>query len=152
LRPYQHPPKRHNLPLGLGGGGGRIQSGAERKGQECKYHEVDDDDDNNGKGGEHGKSINDSISEHKCIVTSNIIYSTTVSISINNNCSSVSATRLQKLTELRDSLNLTKNKAVILFLWGGKTRCALIATPNVDNAKAKLQVTCNSYAERNSSI
>jgi hypothetical protein len=24
LRPYQHPPKRHNLPLGLGGGGGRI--------------------------------------------------------------------------------------------------------------------------------
>jgi hypothetical protein len=46
-----------------------------------------------------------------------------------------------------------------VFLWGGITRCALIATSNVDNAnirqkkaKAKLQATCNSYAERNSSI
>jgi hypothetical protein len=74
LRPYQQPPKRHNLPLGLGGGGGRIQSGAERKGQGCNYHEVDDDNDNNGKGRKQGKSINDSISEHKCILTSYIIY------------------------------------------------------------------------------
>ncbi len=72
LRPYPPPKKRHNLPLGLGGGGGRIQSGAERKGWGCDYHEVDDDDDNDdddGKGGKQGKSINDSISEYKCIVT-----------------------------------------------------------------------------------
>ncbi len=41
-----------------------------------------------------GKRINDSISEHKCIVTSNIIYSITVIIPINNNCSSVFVTRL----------------------------------------------------------
>jgi hypothetical protein len=31
---------------------------------------VDDDDDDDGKGGKQGKSINDSISEHKCILTS----------------------------------------------------------------------------------
>ncbi len=37
------------------------------------------------RGGSKGKSINDSISEHKCIVTSNIIYSITVIIPINNN-------------------------------------------------------------------
>ncbi len=30
---------------------------------------MDDDDDDNGEGGKHGKSINDSISEHKCILT-----------------------------------------------------------------------------------
>ncbi len=52
-------PKRHNLPLGLGGGGGRIQSGAERKGGRCNYHEVDNDNDDNdgdgdGRGGEQG--------------------------------------------------------------------------------------------------
>ncbi len=86
LHPYQHPPKRHNLPLGLGGEGGRIQSVAERKGRGCNYHEVDDDNDDDGKGGKQGKSINDSISEHKCIVTSNIIYSITVILPINNNC------------------------------------------------------------------
>ncbi len=50
----------------------------ERKGWGQDYHEVDDDDDDNGKGGKQGKSINDSISEHKCIVTSNIIYSITI--------------------------------------------------------------------------
>jgi hypothetical protein len=55
LRPYQQPPKRHNLPLGLGGGGGRIRSGTERKGIECNYHEVENDDDDNGKGGKQGK-------------------------------------------------------------------------------------------------
>ncbi len=49
------PPQRRNLPLGLGGGGGRIQSGAERKGRGCDYHEVDDDEDNDGKGGKQGK-------------------------------------------------------------------------------------------------
>ncbi len=38
------------------------------------------------RGGSKGKSINDNISEHKCIVTSNIIYSITVIIPINNNC------------------------------------------------------------------
>jgi hypothetical protein len=32
------------------------------------------------KGGSKGKSINDSILEHKCIITSNIIYSITVII------------------------------------------------------------------------
>ncbi len=31
------------------------------------------------RGGSKGKSINDSISEHKCIVTSNIIYSSLLS-------------------------------------------------------------------------
>jgi hypothetical protein len=45
------------------------------------------------RGGSKGKSINDSISKHKCIVTSNIIYSITVIIPINNNCSSVSITK-----------------------------------------------------------
>jgi hypothetical protein len=45
----------------------------ERKGRGINYHEVDNDDNNDGKGGEQGKSINDSISEHKCIITSNII-------------------------------------------------------------------------------
>ncbi len=59
------------------------------------------------RGGSKGKSINDSISEHKCIVTSNIIYSIPVIIPINKNCSSISVTRLQVLTELRDSLNLS---------------------------------------------
>ncbi len=54
------------------------------KGWGCDYHEVDDDDDDDGKGGSKGKSISDSISEHKCIVTSNIIYSITVIIPINN--------------------------------------------------------------------
>jgi hypothetical protein len=34
------------------------------------------------RGGSKGKSINDSMSEHKCIVTSNIIYSITVIIII----------------------------------------------------------------------
>ncbi len=55
---YQPPPKRHNLPVGLGGGDGRIPSGAERKSWGCNYHEVDDDDDDdddNGKGGKQGK-------------------------------------------------------------------------------------------------
>jgi hypothetical protein len=37
-------------------------------------------------GGSKGKSINDCISEHKCIVTSNITYSITVIIPMNNNC------------------------------------------------------------------
>jgi hypothetical protein len=51
------------------------------------------------RGGSKGKSINDSISEHKSIVTSNIIYSINVIIPINNNCRSVSITILQVLTE-----------------------------------------------------
>jgi hypothetical protein len=38
------------------------------------------------RGRSKGKSINDSILEHKCMVTSNIIYSITVIIPINNNC------------------------------------------------------------------
>ncbi len=49
-----------------------------RAGEGRDYHEVDDDDDNNCKGGKHGKVINDSISEHKCILFSNIIYSITI--------------------------------------------------------------------------
>jgi hypothetical protein len=56
--PCQPSPKRHNLPLGSGGGGGRIRYGAERKGRGCNYHEVDDDDDDNnddGKGWKQGK-------------------------------------------------------------------------------------------------
>jgi hypothetical protein len=32
-------------------------------------YEVDNDNDDDGKGGSQGKSINDSISERKCIVT-----------------------------------------------------------------------------------
>jgi hypothetical protein len=99
MRPYQPPQKRHNLPLELGGGGGRIQSGMERKARGQDYHEVDNDDDDNGKGWKQGKSINDSISEHKCILTSNIIYFITIYHTMNNNCSSVSVTRLQVLTE-----------------------------------------------------
>ncbi len=95
-RPYQQPPKKTHLPLGLGGGGGRIRSGAERKGQGRDLNKVDDDDDNNGKGGKQWKSINDSISEHKCILTSNTIYSFTIFIiSMNNNCSSVSVTTVK---------------------------------------------------------
>jgi hypothetical protein len=38
------------------------------------------------RGGSKEKSINDSNLEHKCILTSNIIYSITVIIPINNNC------------------------------------------------------------------
>jgi hypothetical protein len=38
------------------------------------------------RGGSRGRIINDSISEHKCIVTSNIIYFITIIIPINNNC------------------------------------------------------------------
>ncbi len=38
---------------------------------------MDGDNNNNGKGGKQGKSINDSISEHKCTLTSNIIYTIT---------------------------------------------------------------------------
>ncbi len=64
--PLSTPPKRYNLPLGLGGGVGRIQSGAERKGWGCNYHEVNDDNDDNnddgGSKGSKGRSINDSIS------------------------------------------------------------------------------------------
>ncbi len=39
---------------------------------------MDDDDDDDGEGGKQGKSINDSISEHKFILTRNIIYSFTI--------------------------------------------------------------------------
>jgi hypothetical protein len=53
----------------------------ERKGQRQVYHEVDNIDNDDGKGGEQGKSINDSISEYKCILTSNIIYSITTYLS-----------------------------------------------------------------------
>jgi hypothetical protein len=56
--PYHPPPKRHNLPLGLGGGVGRIQYGAERKGRGCDNHKVDDDDDgddDDDKGRKQGK-------------------------------------------------------------------------------------------------
>ncbi len=52
LCPYQPPQKRHNLPLGLEGGDGRIQSGAGRKGRGCNYHEVDNDDDDDDDNGE----------------------------------------------------------------------------------------------------
>ena len=57
-----------------------------------------------------GKSIYDSMSEPKCIVSSNIIYSITVyHTNKQNSCSSVSVTRLKVLnTELRDSLNLNE--------------------------------------------
>jgi hypothetical protein len=47
LCPNHPPPNRHYLPLGLEGGGGRIRSGAERNGQGCDYHEVDNDDEDN---------------------------------------------------------------------------------------------------------
>jgi hypothetical protein len=47
----------------------------ERKGQGQDYNEVDNDDNDNGKEGKQGQNINDSFSEHKCILTSNIIYS-----------------------------------------------------------------------------
>jgi hypothetical protein len=41
-----------------------------------------------------------------------------------------------------DSFGRNRNPAGIwrnpeVFLWGGKTRCALIATPNVDNANRR---------------
>ncbi len=52
----------------------------ERKGQGQDYHELDDDDKDNGKGEKQGKSINDSISEHRCILTSYIIYSISLDI------------------------------------------------------------------------
>ncbi len=48
------------------------------------------------RGGSKGKSINDSISEHECIVTSNIIYSITIYTNkLNNNFSSVSVTTIE---------------------------------------------------------
>jgi hypothetical protein len=53
--PTNPPPQRRDLPLGLWGGGGRIQSGAERKGRGCDYHDVDNDNDDNGKGGKQRK-------------------------------------------------------------------------------------------------
>jgi hypothetical protein len=53
--PYHSLPKRHTLPLELGGGGGRILSGAERKGRGCNYHEVDNDnDEDHDNGGDKG--------------------------------------------------------------------------------------------------
>jgi hypothetical protein len=54
--PLPTPPKRYNLPLRLGGWGGKIPSGAERKGRGCNYHDVDDDEDDDGKGGKQGKN------------------------------------------------------------------------------------------------
>jgi hypothetical protein len=91
--PLSTPPKRYNLMLGLGGGGGRIRSSAERKGQrqECNFHEVDDDndednDDGGGKGGSEERNINDSISL-KCIVT--LFTLSLYFIPINKNFSSV---------------------------------------------------------------
>ncbi len=41
----------------------------ERKGQGQDYHEVEDDSNHDDKGGKQGKSVNDSISEHKCMLT-----------------------------------------------------------------------------------
>ncbi len=52
MEPLPTPPKKTQSAVGLGGGGGRIQSVAERKGWGCDYHEVDDDNDEDGKGGE----------------------------------------------------------------------------------------------------
>jgi hypothetical protein len=43
--------------LGLGGGGGRIQSDAEKKGRGCDYHEVDNDKVDDVKKGKQGKKI-----------------------------------------------------------------------------------------------
>ena len=48
------PPQKTQSAVGIGGRGGRIRSGFERKGRGCDYHEVDnddDDDDDDGKGG-----------------------------------------------------------------------------------------------------
>ncbi len=59
------------------------------------------------RGESKGKGINDSISEHKFIVLVTLFTLSLFIIPINNNCSSVSVTRLQEVpTELRDSLNL----------------------------------------------
>jgi hypothetical protein len=59
---------------------------------------------------------------------SNIIYSITVIISINNNFSSVSVTRLQVLTELQDSLNLNTYVFMFLLFLEDKPRGALPLT------------------------
>jgi hypothetical protein len=63
--PLPTPSKRHNLPLGLGGGGGRIRFGADRKGWGCDYHEVNKKIMTTmtmARGESKGTSINDSIS------------------------------------------------------------------------------------------
>jgi hypothetical protein len=39
----------------MGGRGGRIRSGIERKGWGCDYHEVDNDNDDNDDDGKEGK-------------------------------------------------------------------------------------------------
>ncbi len=52
----------------------------EMKGRGRDYHEVSDDDNDDGKGRKQGKRINDIISEHKCILISNIIYSISLDI------------------------------------------------------------------------
>ncbi len=50
--PLPIPLKKTQSAVGIGGRGGRIQSGVERKGWALNYHEVDDNNNNNGKGGE----------------------------------------------------------------------------------------------------
>jgi hypothetical protein len=34
-------------------------------------------------------------------------------------------------------ISIASAMVLSVFLWGGKTRCALIATPNVDNANRR---------------
>jgi hypothetical protein len=81
LRPYQPPPKVTICHWDWEEGVAGFDLGQKGRGWGQDYHEVDNDGNYNGKGGKQGESINDSISEHKCIVTSNIIYSITTYLS-----------------------------------------------------------------------
>jgi hypothetical protein len=86
LRPYHHPPKRHNLPLGWGEGVAGFDMAQKGRAGDAIIMRWTMMTTKMAWGGSKRKSINDSISEHKCIVTSNIIYSISIIIPINSNC------------------------------------------------------------------
>jgi hypothetical protein len=67
--PTNHPQKRHNLPLGLGGGVAGFDLAQKGRAGDAIIMRWTMTMMTMARGGSMGKIINDSISEHKCIVT-----------------------------------------------------------------------------------